>query len=163
MRIGFWLLLALTSCRTQPYDHPITDDFGVINKPVDMAGQSKLDMAAPNGGECASLVDCLNNCFDENCQNDCFNNASADAQNRFIDAIDCVYSFCLERDGTRPPRCVQDPDGNIDDPPDAGSGGCEECLTNAYAQLGGYECMPSNSPDCNPSVCQDAVLQCLEN
>jgi hypothetical protein len=172
MRASVFGLLALGAClvvcggcRTPPLDHPISDDFGTINTQHDMAmTQTKRDLSVQNGTGCNTLVTCLNSCIDQQCQTDCYNSASSDAQNGFNEAINCVYSFCLEPDGKRTARCIEHSDGTFDDPPDAGTPGeCDTCLQNAYAGLGGYACSPTNSPDCNPSTCNMLVQACLNN
>jgi hypothetical protein len=165
--LALGLLGFFAGCRTPPLDHPISDDFGTINNTSgDMAMKqtNKHDLSVPNGMGCNSLVMCLDNCIDQQCQNDCYNNASSDAQNAFGTAINCVYSFCLQPDGKRAARCIELSDGSFDDPPDAGMAGeCDLCLQNAYAGLGGYPCQPTNSPDCNPSTCNTLVQACLSN
>ncbi len=154
----------LVGCRTPPLDHPIVDDFGMVTPPQDLAGNNnKFDMAVVNGGGCDALVMCLFNCADQQCQNNCYTQASSDAQNLLNDALSCVYGHCLQRDGTRPPRCVMDPGGNFVDPPDGGLGVCDRCLNNAFAQLGGYPCMPPDDPDCSPAECSSNVQACLSN
>src|SRR5262249_14382400 len=120
-----------------------------------------VDLPAPNTMGCGALVTCINGCRDQQCQQDCFDQADPDAQQLFQDAVDCVYSWCLEPDGTRPPRCIQDNQGNVVDLPDAGVGRCDRCVGNAYSGLGGYQCQPRNDPDCNPAACQDMINACL--
>jgi len=154
--------LLFVGCRTAPLDHPIVDDFGVITPAQDLAGiTSKRDLAVTTGDGCDALITCLFNCADQQCQNDCYNNASSDAQNLLNDALTCVYDHCLMRDGNRPPRCVEDPSGNFVDPADGGLGVCDACLNNAFAELGGYMCTPTNDPDCSPKECSQSVQTCL--
>jgi hypothetical protein len=157
------LLVALAlvcGCRTQPLEHPIgSDDFGVVGSPFDMSVKRVFDLSATNGDSCAALLACITMCQTQQCQNDCFNNASPDAQNILSQALNCIYGFCQMTDGTRPPRC----DENFNDPADGGVGVCNQCLTNAFASLGGYDCQPRNSPDCNPASCQGFVMQCQAN
>jgi hypothetical protein len=157
------LVITGAGCRTQPLSHPITDDFGTRVTPgVDMASTKGFaDLTATTGSGCSVLVTCIDSCVDAQCQDDCFTQASSDAQSILTEALDCIYAFCLNSDGKRGARCVQGADGNFDDPPDGGAGGCNRCITNAYASVGGYDCMPSNDPDCNPSGCQGAVMMCL--
>jgi hypothetical protein len=158
MRTMFLALALVAGCRTQPLDHPIgTDDFGVTS--IDMAGRRIVDMSVPNGMGCSALIDCLFMCQSQTCQNQCFNDASPDAQDLLTQALDCIYGFCQMFDGNRPPRC----DENFNDPADGGIGVCNTCLSNAFASLGGYDCQPRSSPDCNPPMCQPAVMQCLSN
>jgi len=46
---------------------------------------------------CVGLNDCLNNCgSDEDCQESCFNAASSEGQNRFVDFYNCSQSYCSE-------------------------------------------------------------------
>jgi hypothetical protein len=145
-------------CRTQPLDQPIgSQDFGTTVPPVDMSVRF-VDLSVPNGSGCNDLLNCINNCPTQQCQTQCFNDAPPDAQNLLTQALNCIYGWCQEREGTRPPRC----DINFMDEPDAGDGTCNQCLTNAYASLGGYECMPSNDPDCDPPKCQMLVNACLQ-
>ena len=155
----------VAGCRTQPLDHPISDDFGNFGSPTDMAmSNMRRDLSVPNGMGCAALVTCVDGCFDQQCQNNCYAAASNDAQQTFGNAVDCVYTFCLTSSGKRGPRCVQAPDGTFIDPADGGvSGECNQCVSNAYAQLGGYPCQPTNDPDCNPQQCNGLVLMCLNN
>jgi hypothetical protein len=153
----FLLVAMVVGCRTQPLDQPIgSQDFGTIVPPVDMS--VRFDLSVPKGSGCTDLLDCINNCSTQQCQTQCFNDAPADAQNLLTQALNCIYSWCQERDGTRPPRC----DINFMDVGDAGDGTCNQCLTNAYASLGGYQCMPSNDPDCDPPKCQMLVNACLQ-
>src|SRR5262245_19166195 len=127
------LVATLIACRTVPYDRPIdSDDFGSIVTPVDMSVR-RIDLAAPMNGGCTDLLDCINGCLTQDCQNQCFMDAPPQAQNLLTEALDCIYSWCQVRDGTRPPRC----DINFNDEPDAGDGTCDQCITNAYASLGG--------------------------
>jgi hypothetical protein len=155
---GLALTMLFVGCRTQPLEHPIgTDDFGVTNNGRDMS-MARIDMSVTNGTGCSALLDCLSSCQSDQCQNQCFNDASPDAQNLLTQALDCIYGFCQMQDGTRPPRC----DENFEDPGDAAAGGCNQCLTNAFASLGGYDCMPKNSPDCSPASCQGFVVACQQ-
>jgi hypothetical protein len=152
----------LVGCRTPPLDHPIVDDFGVITQPQDLAGIKNMpDLPVETGNGCNALIMCLFNCQDQQCQNDCYTKASTDAQNLLNDALTCVYDHCLMRDGNRAPRCVQDPSGNFVDPSDGGLGVCDKCLNNAFAELGGYPCMPADDPDCSPKECSPTVQSCL--
>jgi hypothetical protein len=151
----------LIGCRTPPLDHPIVDDFGVITQPGDLAGNNnQIDLAVTMGSGCNALIMCLFNCQDQQCQNNCYNQASNDAQNLLNTALSCVYDHCLQPDGKRPPRCVQDPGGNFVDPADGGLGVCDRCLNNAFSQLGGYPCMPPDDPDCSPQECSSSVQAC---
>jgi hypothetical protein len=159
MRTALLACVLVAGCRTQPLSHPIGDDFGVTVQPHDMA-VGKIDLSVPNTGmSCSALLDCLTMCQTNQCQNDCFNQASPEAQDLLTQALDCIYGFCQMPDGTRPPRC----DDNFQDPPDAGVGVCNFCLSNAFASLGGYDCQPRNSPDCNPPQCQMFVVACQQN
>src|SRR5205823_5763869 len=97
-------------------------------------------------------------CQTNQCQNQCFNDASPEAQDLLTQALNCIYGFCQMPDGTRPPRC----DENFEDPADLGAGSCNTCLSNAFASLGGYDCQPRNSPDCNPAQCQMLVVACQQ-
>ncbi len=149
-------------CRTPPLDMPITDDFGNNNHPADLSNVAPRDLSVSTMG-CAALINCIDGCSTAQCQTDCFDNASVSAQTGYDNATECVYNFCLEPNGKRPARCVMEADGSFDDPPDGGVGVCDQCLENAYAQLGGYNCQPTNDPDCNPAQCASQVTQCLSN
>src|SRR3954466_9134659 len=135
MRTILMVLALFSGCRTQPLEHPVGgDDFGVIGNGSDMAVR-RIDMAVSNGTSCSGLLDCLTMCQSQQCQNQCFNDASPQAQDLLTQALDCIYGFCQMADGTRPPRC----DENFNDPGDAGVGVCNMCLSNAFASLGGYD------------------------
>jgi hypothetical protein len=158
------VVVSLSGCRTPPYDHPITDDFG-FTAPLDLGAPNAkpIDLSSTGGSGCNALLQCTAKCQDNQCEQDCYDNASSDAQGLYDTASTCLYDFCLQRDGTRPPRCVMTPDGNVGDLPDAGVGHCDRCLQNAFAQLFGQRCMPMNDPDCNPAVCASDVKMCQAN
>jgi hypothetical protein len=160
MRTTIWLFVAVAGCRTQPYGMPLGgDDFGVTQT-VDLSTpRPRFDLSVSMGTSCSGLLDCLTMCQTNQCQNQCFGDASPEAQDLLTQALDCIYGFCQMPDGTRPPRC----DENFNDPADGGAGVCNLCLTNAFASLGGYDCMPKSSPDCNPAQCQMLVVACQNN
>jgi hypothetical protein len=157
MRTLLFLTTLVLGCRTQPLAHPIQDDFGTVNNRDMSIG--RLDLSVPNGTGCLVLLECLSGCFDERCQNDCFNAADPAAQDLLVQTLDCIYGWCQSRDGNRPPRCDQ----NFEDFGDLGVGSCERCLNNAFASLGGFQCQPPNDPDCSPAMCEPFVAQCLSN
>src|SRR5256885_6960461 len=137
MRTLLMALALVCGCRTQPLEQPVGgDDFGTITSPFDLAGRRIVDLSVSNGTTCSGLLDCLVNCQSQTCQNQCFNDASPDAQNLLTQALNCIYGFCQMSDGNRPPRC----DDNFNDPGDASVGVCNACLSNAFASLGGYDC-----------------------
>jgi hypothetical protein len=160
MRTTLFGLLAMSSliagCRTQPLDRPIQDDFGTVSRDMSMR---RMDLSVTTGTGCLALLDCLSNCNDQSCQDDCFNEATPAAQDLLVQTLDCIYGFCQNRDGNRPPRCDQ----NFEDFGDLGFGSCERCINNAFSGLGGFQCQPPNDPDCNPDECQPFVAQCLQD
>jgi hypothetical protein len=108
--------------------------------------------AAPDAGQpslgCGALVDCINNCADDACTNQCVQAASAAALTALNGAVDCALGACESRG-----RCVDDSDT---------SDGCNACFNNALSGgQTGLACVPKSDSACG--VCAAQWTACVDN
>ena len=169
MRVTLVLAVAcLFACRTRPLDEgdftgsdsgPIRDG-GIADfaRPVDLS--TPIDLTQPSG--CASLVDCLLMCNDNQCGQQCFMQADPKAQQEFVNAETCGINYCLGQMGA-PARCVQDAQGNLNDAPGVPPGDCDTCQQDVFAPLFMTQCGDPTDPACTTKACSTPFEVCLNN
>jgi hypothetical protein len=137
---------------TMPADLSVPVDAGSDDGASDGGPPSDLRQLG-----CAEIINCLNACSSETCQNNCVSFGTASAKTMFNAAKTCLISTCM----------MALTDAGVPCPGDGGSQACSDC--NYEAQTGksptgqmGQACMPDPaSPYCGK--CVDELLTCGKN
>jgi hypothetical protein len=155
----------LPGCGEAPFNFEPDGGKGDLSRPAE------ADAAPKPALGCQAYLDCVATCSRgatasfSACAAQCDASAKPTAINAYRRARSCGERWCLGKTDGGMAKCavVGATLAETSGAPIVAGGPCDTCLANSLAGLYGGSCVPSGSPDCNPSACDTAVAACHED